>query len=138
NCFSDDGPIIVRVDRFGETHWETNYSVVGIGADIALAFLSQNEWEGTSLRDALYRVYEAKRAAEVNRHVGTVTTFEVLFDDGRRFDISDDAFVILKTTFEEKRQLRTAALPDVFLEPIDADDVRKRVVDKEAPLPHSG
>jgi 20S proteasome alpha/beta subunit len=73
--FSGDEAVVIRLDRFGKTHWETNYSVVGIGSDIALAFLCQRDWnegEGKRLQlmDCLFRIYEAKKAAEKNRHVG--------------------------------------------------------------------
>jgi hypothetical protein len=37
-------PVIIRLDRFGEPHWETNYSAIGNGADIARAMLCLQQW----------------------------------------------------------------------------------------------
>ncbi len=103
--FSGDEPVVIRLDRFGKTHWETNYSVVGIGSDIALAFLCQRDWsaeDGSPLQltDCLLRIYEAKRAAEKNRHVGEATSFEILFRNGERFDISDSCFRMMKIVLD--------------------------------------
>lgn len=89
-------PIIVRLDCLGETHWEDNYSVVGTGTDIALAFLCQNSYDDDMpLHECLFRVFEAKAAAQRNRTVGPVTAFEILINGRGRFDISNDFFKLL-------------------------------------------
>jgi hypothetical protein len=104
--FSGDEQVLIRLDRWGKTHWETNYSVTGIGTDIALAFLCQRDWneqlenKPLQLTHCLYRMFEAKRAAEKNRHVGESTTFEVLFPEGERYDISDAFFQWMKAFFD--------------------------------------
>lgn len=55
-------PVLVRLDRGGEVHWESNYAVTGIGLDIALAFLCQQEWRPLhiGIAAAIYRLLEAK------------------------------------------------------------------------------
>jgi 20S proteasome alpha/beta subunit len=108
--FSRDEPVIVRLDRYGRTHWETNYSVVGVGSDIALAFLCQRNWETRDqeileLPDCLYRIYEAKRASEKNRHVGESTVFQVLMPGGKRADITDECHKKYKETYQERLHL---------------------------------
>lgn len=100
--------IIVRLDRYGQTHWESNYSAIGAGADIALAFLCQHEWDETMpLMHCLYYAYEAKIAAHANRHVGQDTAFEILMNEGTRFDISDLGFAKLKNTHLKKHGGKT-------------------------------
>lgn len=37
-------PVIVRLDRWGEPHWENNYGVIGNGAEIARAMLCLQLW----------------------------------------------------------------------------------------------
>jgi 20S proteasome alpha/beta subunit len=127
--FSDES-VIIRLDRYGKSHWETNYSVIGEGADIALAFLCQQPWDfgGSSdppcvgwvnpltLMQCLYRVYEAKKAAEKNRSVGESTAFSVLIKDTGRFDISDEGRDILYDRFEKKRRVPQIEFKPSYLE----------------------
>jgi 20S proteasome alpha/beta subunit len=96
--FHDDGPLIVRLDAFGETHWEDTYSVIGTGSDLALAFLCQNDYEESmTLPECLFRVLEAKYAAHRNRTVGELTSIQVMIAGKGRFDVSDKFFKQLKT-----------------------------------------
>lgn len=72
-----------------------------------MAFLCQREWEDekedvVDLHDCLYRMYEAKRSAQKNRHVGELTAFEVLTPGGKRFDIADDWFKMFKISYESR------------------------------------
>lgn len=130
--FSDEA-MIIRLDRYGKAHWETNYSVIGEGSDIALAFLCQQPWDfggssdpptvgwvkALSLMQCLYRVYEAKKAAEKNRSVGESTAFSVLIKDVGRFEISDECRDILYDRFEKKTRVPTIEFEPSYLE---ADD----------------
>jgi hypothetical protein len=134
--FSGYEQVVVRLDRFGKTHWESNYSVIGIGMDIALAFLCQRDWhdeEGKPLQlmDCLYRLFEAKRAAEKNRHVGEATAFQVLFPSGERFDISDVCFELFKKQYDERLILPRVAFSDKYLEPIEDDDESSQSADTD-------
>jgi hypothetical protein len=134
-AFSGDEQIVVRLDRFGKTHWETDYSVVGVGQDIALAFLCQREWDDgdggpLGLMDGLYRIYEAKRAAQKNRHVGEATSFQILFKDGRRKDISDDCFHMLKRKYESRLRMKPILFEDMYLKEIEEDAKTKGAPDE--------
>jgi hypothetical protein len=135
--YCGDEPEIVRLDRFGRTHWVTNYSVVGAGEDIAYVFLGQRDWEDEAgapprLLDCLYRIFEAKKAAQRNRHVGESTAFEILLPGGIRKDVTDECFQSMKMMYEarlkppffeglsnclrdlddEKKESKTAVQPD--------------------------
>jgi hypothetical protein len=129
--FSGDENVVVRLDRFGKTHWETNYSVVGVGSDIALAFLCQRDWymenddpsgpdagkAGVEIKDALYRIVEAKWAAQKNRHVGETTAFEVLMPGGQRFDITQECYDTFKKVFKRRFTLKPFLFSKPFLVP---------------------
>jgi 20S proteasome alpha/beta subunit len=124
--FSGDESLIVRLDRLGKTHWEDNYSAIGIGSDIAQAFLCQRDWydtknEALQLLDCLYRIFEAKRAAQNNRHVGESTAFEVLMPGGKRKDITDECFQAFKATYEERLKVPVFQLTN-FLKDYDDED----------------
>jgi len=125
--FSGDEATIVRLDRYGKTHWETNYSVIGAGADIALAFLCQRDWIGQTkdepqLMECLYRIYEAKRAAQANRHVGVSTAFEILFPGGIRKDITRAKFEIFRTLYDSRLELPKFEFSEDMLEDPDSDE----------------
>jgi 20S proteasome alpha/beta subunit len=132
--FSRDEPLIVRLDRYGKTHWETNYSVVGIGSDIALAFLCQRDWETKNqetleLPDCLYRIFEAKRASEKNRHVGKSTVFQVLMPGEKRADITDQCYKVFKETYRTRLRLKPFEFEASVLK--DWDDEKKTVPSRD-------
>lgn len=127
-----DEPVLVRLDRYGKAHWEDNYSVVGIGSDIALAFLCQRDWytengdeddEGQlQLHDCLYRVFEAKAAAQKNRHVGESTAFEILMPKGKRYDVTDACFKTLKRKYASRLKPPDLSGMKDFLKEIKDDE----------------
>lgn len=130
---SNDEPVIIRLDRFGKTHWETNYSVIGTGADIALSFLCQREWSGDDelignnpgglqLMECLYRLYEAKRAAQANRHVGMSTAFQILLENGKRLDITKSTFERFKEIYEQRLALPKFPFSSDMVESEDEDE----------------
>jgi hypothetical protein len=124
--FHGDEPLTVKLDADGEAHWETNYSVIGDGADIALAFLAQRDYDPEMpLMECLLRVYEAKRAAEVNRHVGKLTTFEVLVQARKRFDISDTCFKLLKRTVGKRHALPKVEFKGEYLEILEDEPAKE-------------
>lgn len=110
--------ILVRLDRVGETHWERGYSVIGVGMDIALAFLCQRDYdlENMPLMECLFRVAEAKKSAERNRHVGTQTMILIAIQGAGRFRLSADGWEAMKASLAARK-----AVPfDVkFIEPGD-------------------
>lgn len=120
--FHDNDSLIVRLDATGEVHWEDGYSVIGSGMDIALAFLCQNSYdEDIPLHKCVFRVYEAKSAAQKNRTVGTITSFELLIQGKGRFDISNKFFKYLKT---KRRMLKVPEIEieDGWLEPYEKSE----------------
>jgi hypothetical protein len=126
--FSDDEGVIVRLDRYGRPHWESNYSVVGVGSDIAFAFLCQRNWETKDqkileLPDCVYRIYEAKRASENNRHVGKSTVIEILMPGGKRVDITEDCYKHFKQTYEKRLHLEPFKFDTAILR--EKDDEKK-------------
>lgn len=55
--------------------WSDHYAAVGTGSNIANVFLQQRPyWDGMNLNQCVYRVLEAKAAAEKNPYVGKETT----------------------------------------------------------------
>ncbi len=118
-CAAGSEPVIVRLDRFGEPHWESNYTAIGDGAEVARAFLCLQEWTDSKdhseqsyypmkvpLHECLYRIYEAKIAAHTANpsSVGSSTAFQVLTPDGR----SEPTFEFLTellSTFKEKHRV---------------------------------
>jgi 20S proteasome alpha/beta subunit len=138
--FSGDEALIVRLDRDGKTHWESNYSVVGVGMDIALAFLCQRNWETKDqeiieLPDCLYRIYEAKRASQKNRHVGGSTVFQVILPGGKRFDITDECFRVFKEKYKERLRLEPFQFDATILK--DWNDKEKQPESRESEIGRS-
>ncbi len=110
-------PIIIRLDRWGNTHWENQYSAIGEGAQIALAMLCLQPWDGLghpngdgaglpSLQQCLYRTYEAKRAAHIAHpsSVGQATGFQVLTRN-EKYSITPQCYEMLEQTFNIKHRV---------------------------------
>jgi len=117
--FYDEESVIVRLDQVGNVHWETHYSVIGAGSDIALAFLCQYDLdELVSLQQCLYLVLQSKMAAEHNPDVGKDTAFEI-YVDGQKdpFDITDEGFQKLKMLIKLGRFPKSINLGNDFLKP---------------------
>jgi hypothetical protein len=116
-CPGSSEPIIIRLDRWGQTHWENNYSAIGEGSQIARAMLCLQPWDSLgwpngagprlpSLKQCLYRVYEAKRAAHMAdpSSVGEKTGCQVL-TRGEKFTISQDVLESLDGAFNLKHRV---------------------------------
>jgi proteasome subunit B (beta)-like protein len=76
---ADEDAVIIRTDGLGEVFWETDYSIIGTGGEIARAFLCQVDYDPSkmSVGDCIYEVLRAKFAAENSREVGAGTTVKV-------------------------------------------------------------
>ncbi len=115
-------PTIVRLDRGGNVHWESNYSAIGDGAEVARALLCLQPWYGgqthghrgtyvktqVPLAECLYRLYEAKRAAHLANpsSISSVTSFEILTRDSRSA-ITPEFNNLISTVFEQKHRVPT-------------------------------
>jgi len=121
--FQDGESVIVRLDRYGKSHWETNYSAVGAGADIAFSFLCQRDWdERPSLMQGAYYLMEAKRAAEANRHVGEMTILQFMMPDGKRFYLTKKAQGDLDRRIIRQRKTKPIEFSESMLEPVDEEE----------------
>ena len=71
--------VIIRTDGLGEVHYESDYSIIGSGGEIARAFLCQVDYDPTKLSvgQCIYEVLRAKFAAEHSKEVGSDTTIVV-------------------------------------------------------------
>ena len=77
--FTDDESAILAIDASGSVMWPDHYAAVGSGSHIASVILSQRPyWDSMSLSQCVYRVVEAKAAAEKNPHVGHFTLLEIV------------------------------------------------------------
>jgi hypothetical protein len=120
--FQDSNPVIVKLDRFGKAHWETNYSAIGSGSDIAYSFLSQHDWdEQPSLTQCAHYLLEAKTAAERNRHVGEYTYLQFLLPDGKRYELQSKTFDRLNDTVNRRRKYKALTFSMEMLEELKDD-----------------
>jgi hypothetical protein len=115
--FCSSVPVIIRLDRFGYTPWETNYSVIGEGAEIARAILCLQPWskggcagyvgeiEPMPLDYCFFRLYEAKTVAHVANPsvVGSATAFEALVSGKGRYSLRGD--LEIHNIFQEKHMV---------------------------------
>jgi hypothetical protein len=77
--FTDDESAILAIDSSGKVMWPDHYAAVGSGSHIASVMLSQRPyWDSMPLAQCVYRVIEAKAAAEKNPHVGNLTVLEIV------------------------------------------------------------
>lgn len=112
--------IVVRLDRWGNVHWETNYGTIGDGSEVARAFLCLQEWEQSGpqtetthhnvesvpLKECLYRIFEAKQAAHFANpsSVGESSTFQVI-TASERISISGAFHRAMEAAFNKKHQV---------------------------------
>lgn len=84
SAFTDDEVAILVIQSDGSVAWTEHYAAVGTGSGIAAAFLHQLEYlDWMPLEECLYRVFEAKMAAEKNPYVGHETAIEICTPDAR-------------------------------------------------------
>jgi hypothetical protein len=77
SVFTDDEVALLVIDQKGTVTWADHYAAIGTGSSIASVFLHQREyWDSMSLEECVYRVVEAKTAAEKNPFVGKSTSVE--------------------------------------------------------------
>lgn len=115
-------PIIVTLDRWGRVHWDTNYSAIGEGSDVARAMLclqpsdgrgergNAGQFESVPLPSCLYRVYETKEAAHIANptSVGEATQFEILLAGGKRYSISAEGVKY----FDKRKPMSSITVPE--------------------------
>ena len=72
--YTDDEAAILCIESNGKVTWADHYAAIGTGSNIANAFMSQRPYfDSMSLEDCLFKILEAKTAAEKNPYVGKTT-----------------------------------------------------------------
>jgi hypothetical protein len=118
----DEAAILVMPLEGGEAKWPTHYAVIGSGAPIASAFLRQKAYDDEmEISECLYRVLEAKTAAEGNPYVGMETLIEVSTPQGS-FEV-DERYIdrVLNTIERRREQIPKIKFDPKFLKKIDDD-----------------
>jgi len=120
--FCADTSVIIRLDRFGRTPWETNYATTGEGSDAARIMLSLQPWDwiGSTYRigpfypvklsDCIFRVYEAKTVAHRVHpsSVGEVSAIQVLIRGRGRHGVDHAFFNAMVDQFHSKHSVPQA------------------------------
>ena len=71
-------PQSLTIEVTGKVIWADHYAAVGTGSSIAAAFLHQRDYSDVmNIDECLYKVLEAKTAAEKNPYVGKTTIIEI-------------------------------------------------------------
>lgn len=74
STFSDDESVHVTISSDGRVAWVDNFAALGTGARICIAFLLHRDYvDSMPIDQCLYRVLEAKLAAERDPYVGKET-----------------------------------------------------------------
>jgi hypothetical protein len=72
--FTDDEAAILTVESNGRVTWVDHYAAIGTGDNIANAFMTQRAYnDRMTVKECLFKVLEAKTAAEKNPYVGEMT-----------------------------------------------------------------
>ena len=113
--FCDETPAIIRLDRFGNAPWVSNYCTVGTGAEVARALLCLQPWarektgpvNPVGLAQCLYRVFEAKQAAHIAdpQSVGEDTALQILIARAGAFGVTKEFFDQLRDLFDKKNSV---------------------------------
>ncbi len=100
--FVDGFPCIVETDQTGGVVLREEYSAIGEGAILAHATLLNRDYTDViGFNNILYRVYEAKKASEAVRSVGSSTLIQVICSDGSVQDVSSDGYIELERLRKE-------------------------------------
>ena len=84
-------PVIVRMDRWGDAHWEHNYGAIGNGAEIARAILGIQRWDPSGqhglfyyqtdirvpLQECVFRLFEAHQVAHKSNPSSVGPSFQL-------------------------------------------------------------
>jgi hypothetical protein len=114
--FTDDEAAILAIDVNGRVSWATHWAAVGSGSAIASAYLTQRDYDDDMpLEECLYRILEAKTAAEKNPYVGQATVLQV-FTPSVSYNVKHEYLGRLMKRIEERRKLPNLEPIAAFLE----------------------
>ena len=121
SSFSDDEAMHITISSDGHVQWVDNYAVQGTGARICNTFLAQRDYDDyMPLDECLYRVLEAKLAAERDPYVGEETVVSVVTPD-ERYWVDDDYVTRLFDKIDKRKQIPAIHLEERFLKPDNAE-----------------
>ena len=113
STFTDDEAAILTIEGDGRIVWADHYAAVGTGSAIASAFLHQRDYrDSMGVDECLYKVLEAKVAAEKNPYVGPETVIEI-FTRKARFYLKPEYGEYLTALIKRRRD----ELPDLQFSP---------------------
>lgn len=114
----DFDTILIRTDNSGNVSWESNYIAIGTGEDIALAILSQNDYDDLMpFMECMARVLAAKRAAEKGLYVGQSTMLEFLLNGRKAHLVTDKGWDYLKAETKLVDSQKHLVFQADFIEP---------------------
>jgi hypothetical protein len=103
--FTDDECAILTIEPTGEIVWTDHYAAVGTGSGIASAFLHQRDYDDDmAIEVCLYKVLEAKLAAEKNPYVGESTVIELHTTEGT-FEVNPGYIQKLENLISNRRKI---------------------------------
>jgi len=106
STFTDVEAAILVIEAIGKVTWAEHFAAVGTGSPIAAAFLQQMDYlDWMPLEECLYRVFEAKSAAEKNPYVGHETAIEICTADARYRLSRDYGNKVLNHIKAKRRQI---------------------------------
>ena len=116
-------PLICQIDRFGNVSISEHFECSGEGATVAKPALLRREYHSSvSLMDAAYRLYEAKKLAEVFDSVGKDISVDILYPDGTLEQFSDkghDRLEIMLKRFGPKEKIVKPKLEKRYFDSLD-------------------
>ena len=86
---SSKKPLICRIDGDSDVSISDHFECIGSGGFVARPNLLRRSYSSdVSLMDAMYRLYEAKKLAEIVPSVGEDTSIDILYPDGELEQLS--------------------------------------------------
>jgi hypothetical protein len=96
-------PLICKVDRSAQVTVTDHFEAIGEGLYVANPPLLRRQYNSdVSVMDAIYRLYEAKKLAEIVPSVGEDTSVDILFPTGEMQQLRDpQGFDIIEKMFRK-------------------------------------
>jgi 20S proteasome alpha/beta subunit len=111
SSFTDGEPLIIEVTNDGHVAWVDHFAVQGTGARLANAFLQQRDYDDyMEIDECLFRILEAKRAAERDPYVGSDTHVRIFTAREHFVLLNKGEFTNLIASRESVPALPTASL----------------------------
>jgi hypothetical protein len=119
-------PLICKIDRSAEVTVTDHFETIGEGRYVANPPLLRRQYNSdVSLMDAIYRLYEAKKLAEIVPSVGEDTSVDILFPNGDMHQLRNpQGFDIVEKMFRKygpKVRIKKPALRGKYLEELGFD-----------------